>query len=755
MSDSSNHYPRFSNSAPGSGHEGSRQEQQVIETLYPDSPQLRVQTNQSILGNTSAKNTVPNVVLSPRPGYYPTSNRILEDSSSRMIIRDMPPPPRPNTGKGKDNVETINPSMLSMSSPEEVRIMRGLRVEDTPSPRTIQQLSPLEYDDQEVFQLDESTFHDRNPLFAPTEAQTYGRPGLLSYPTEHRQKQSTRGFSFPPPDEFRSQSRNSGISQNPHQSSILLSSSEGTKPFPGRSIKVMASPIDRFECCCCQAAFIAQKNLEMHFAKTHKGRHNHFTELEYSCSICGEGFRSRKDLDTHQLVCGVVPRVRRGKKTILQEQRFSVDSHPLRYSAGSLSPAAIDIPSSGRDSQLSLASITSTPSDFELSDFNPADDEPTTIQKLVQKAKKQTMNAIRKAGSTETEPISPTKRRKSNTTNFAKNVAKNVSKALEAGLIKMEDLSENAPTEAQGNTEGPSERGFKNPKSSKGKRSKDQSPFVNMLACPYAKGDPQKYLTCLLIHRRDMPGIREHLGRVHFGGSTPDDAIRSKDWSTLFLFCFKDWVDRIPNERFDYRETIQLLQILSLGEPMNKFLRDLEKHLTVRRTQELQEMEAIYRERNWRKYQEFLTRAHIYDEPPPPTAGQSSPPLHPPFEPSQIQEYRPDDLVASLTLVVCRSTEVFLNREVYYPFPLGYFNASFFKVWLDGVFDPPISFTDNHLVIREYNTKFFNLQDLEGFLNFEVPMRLNPTRRPQDDAITVVIYENWPDEYLNFTPGHH
>ncbi|KAF3905086.1 hypothetical protein AA313_de0209650 [Arthrobotrys entomopaga] len=333
-----------------------------------------------------------------------------------------------------------------------------------------------------------------------------------------------------------------------------------------------------------------------------------------------------------------------------------MDSHPLRYSTGSLSPAAIDIPYSGRDSQLSLASINSTSSDFELSDFNPTDDEPTTIQKLVQKAKKQTMNAIRKAGSTETEPISPTKRRKSNSTYFAKNVAKNVSKALEAGLIKMEELSE-----PQGNAEG-----------------------------------------------------------------------------------------------FDYKETIQLLQELTLGEPMNKFLRDLEKHLTIRRTQELQEMEAIYTERSWRKYHEFLTRARTYDEPPPLAARQSPLPAPLQFESPQAQEYRSEDLVAGMTLVVCRSTEVFLNREpVYYPFLIGYFSANDFKVWLDGYFDPPISFTENHLVLREYNIKFVNLQDLERFLNFDIPMQLGHTRTPQDDTITVVIHENWLDEYVTFTRGHH
>ncbi|KAK6355691.1 hypothetical protein TWF718_000084 [Orbilia javanica] len=61
------------------------------------------------------------------------------------------------------------------------------------------------------------------------------------------------------------------------------------------------------------------------------------------------------------------------------------------------------------------------------------------------------------------------------------------------------------------------------------------------LACPYAKGDPTKYEKCVFVHRRDLPGIREHLKRNHFGGIVPATIRQARTWSQIFLVCNPNW----------------------------------------------------------------------------------------------------------------------------------------------------------------------------------------------------------------------
>ncbi|EWC45482.1 hypothetical protein DRE_00881 [Drechslerella stenobrocha 248] len=472
-------------------------------------------------------------------------------------------------------------------------------------------------------------------------------------------------------------------------------------------------------------------------------------EVRRSCGLCGEGFQNRNDLDIHLLACGVVP-PREQSKRDFPGDNSTAGLRTQRYTTIPLSTLGTDVPGSGRESRLSLASITSSPSEFELSDINATDDESTTIQKIFQEARKHTLKSLGKLADSEGEPMSPTKRRKSAlSSRFARNLTKNITKAIETGLIKIDGLSEGldlvaAPVNVPEHPQGARAKGFPTSSSKgKSKASADQSPFLDMLACPFAKGDPEKYLTCLLIHRKDMPGLREHLGRVHFGGSTPDGAIRSKDWPSLFLFCFPHWDNYIPNGGFDYSGTIELLQALSLGEPINKFLRDLEKHLSFRRAKEIKELEVIYQERSWRKLHEFLNRNYNSDQSAPSRPLPSiQPPSHSHYEPKMV------------ALFVSRDIEFTLNRQVEFPFALGDFKASDFRRWLDMVFDPPISFVDNHLYLQEYDIKIRSLQDLEAFLNREVPERQGGGRRTRDDAITIFIRENWT-ELLASTPGYH
>ncbi|TGJ72779.1 hypothetical protein EYR41_004649 [Orbilia oligospora] len=65
------------------------------------------------------------------------------------------------------------------------------------------------------------------------------------------------------------------------------------------------------------------------------------------------------------------------------------------------------------------------------------------------------------------------------------------------------------------------------------------------LACPFAKGDPTTHERCLFVHRRDLPGVREHLKRNHFRGTVPPEIRQARTWSQIFLVCNPNW----PNHR--------------------------------------------------------------------------------------------------------------------------------------------------------------------------------------------------------------
>ncbi|KAK6499925.1 hypothetical protein TWF481_010281 [Arthrobotrys musiformis] len=724
----------------------------MMDANRPSTPQIHIQT-------TSPTSGFPDVTLSP-PGNKRLSGNRWVNSPPRVLHRGMPPPAWPPQAMDADGF-TVDPSRFSGSSLDQVRVLRELKMDDSPSPTAG---SPMEQDEQDTFRYDNTAPGSRRSLPYRHPLITRGSPPkLFTSPTTYVPRNPNQAPITPPTHGSRSL---------PGSVAMAFSTSEPPRFHPNASsAREMRGHQESFECCCCRVSFIERASLISHFTTAHKGRHTHPTNFKYNCRMCGDGFDSRKELDTHLLACGVVQHGRRSRNSSLSEQRFS-SVH--RYSTGSLSPAPHfgTETTSGRESQLSVASLTSTPSEFELSDFNSADDEQTTVHKLLQKARKQTINGPQVGMVTENEgdPISPNRRRKSSvSTRFARNVAKNISKAVEAGLIKMEEFSEgsealNAPTGVPRPQRQYSvhdtvkERAFPTAKKGKSKKSKDQSPFLGMLACPFAKGDPEKYLTCLLIHRKDMPGLRrEHLGRVHYGGSTPDGAIRSRDWPSLFRYCFDKWGDdnEVPDGSFDYTETITTLQSLSLGEPITKFLRDLEKHLVSRRAKELQEMEAIYHERSWGRYEDFLNRAQLYDQlpsssPQPLSSSQASP--RPTQSGTQGYGYVPDNR-PTFTLSVSRDIEFAINRQVDFSFPIGYFSAGEFRHWLDAMFDPPISFTDNHIIVHDYNVKIVSLQDLEAFLNLELHHRQAHSRR-RDNTITIFIRENWT-EWLAGTPGHH
>ncbi|KAF3208292.1 hypothetical protein TWF192_002815 [Orbilia oligospora] len=66
------------------------------------------------------------------------------------------------------------------------------------------------------------------------------------------------------------------------------------------------------------------------------------------------------------------------------------------------------------------------------------------------------------------------------------------------------------------------------------------------LACPFAKGDPTTHERCLFVHRRDLPGVREHLKRNHFGGTVPPEIRQARTWSQIFLVCNPNWPNHCP-----------------------------------------------------------------------------------------------------------------------------------------------------------------------------------------------------------------
>ncbi|EPS43146.1 hypothetical protein H072_2930 [Dactylellina haptotyla CBS 200.50] len=64
---------------------------------------------------------------------------------------------------------------------------------------------------------------------------------------------------------------------------------------------------------------------------------------------------------------------------------------------------------------------------------------------------------------------------------------------------------------------------------------------LSKFACPYAKADPDKNFLCWNINRKNVPGIKEHLKRLHWEGNLPPGIQLSRTWDDIFDYCFPDW----------------------------------------------------------------------------------------------------------------------------------------------------------------------------------------------------------------------
>ncbi|TGJ64583.1 hypothetical protein EYR41_010629 [Orbilia oligospora] len=74
-----------------------------------------------------------------------------------------------------------------------------------------------------------------------------------------------------------------------------------------------------------------------------------------------------------------------------------------------------------------------------------------------------------------------------------------------------------------------------------------RGPLDKQLACPIAKASPNPGThRCRLINRQNLPGIREHLKRNHFGGKLPEEIHMARTWDDIFRACNPDWDSRIP-----------------------------------------------------------------------------------------------------------------------------------------------------------------------------------------------------------------
>ncbi|KAK6359125.1 hypothetical protein TWF696_000291 [Orbilia brochopaga] len=86
------------------------------------------------------------------------------------------------------------------------------------------------------------------------------------------------------------------------------------------------------------------------------------------------------------------------------------------------------------------------------------------------------------------------------------------------------------------------------------------------LACPFAKGQPDKYPECLKINRKNLAGIREHLKRNHFNGLVPHRIARARSWAKIFECCNPGWPSSRPIPSSNYDPVEELLRSKKLIE---------------------------------------------------------------------------------------------------------------------------------------------------------------------------------------------
>ncbi|EWC48925.1 hypothetical protein DRE_00230 [Drechslerella stenobrocha 248] len=61
------------------------------------------------------------------------------------------------------------------------------------------------------------------------------------------------------------------------------------------------------------------------------------------------------------------------------------------------------------------------------------------------------------------------------------------------------------------------------------------------LACPFAKGQPDKYANCSLVNRKNLTGVREHLKRKHLDSIVPQKLKEARTWAEIFMHCNPNW----------------------------------------------------------------------------------------------------------------------------------------------------------------------------------------------------------------------
>ncbi|KAF3918572.1 hypothetical protein AA313_de0200649 [Arthrobotrys entomopaga] len=83
------------------------------------------------------------------------------------------------------------------------------------------------------------------------------------------------------------------------------------------------------------------------------------------------------------------------------------------------------------------------------------------------------------------------------------------------------------------------------PRHKKTKRGSIRS-LNGQLACPFAKADPTTHLNCIMIGRKDLSGVKEHVRRNHFTqtSTTPSELLVAKTWDAVFDFCNPQWSPR-------------------------------------------------------------------------------------------------------------------------------------------------------------------------------------------------------------------
>ncbi|KAK6512468.1 hypothetical protein TWF481_001354 [Arthrobotrys musiformis] len=74
----------------------------------------------------------------------------------------------------------------------------------------------------------------------------------------------------------------------------------------------------------------------------------------------------------------------------------------------------------------------------------------------------------------------------------------------------------------------------------------DLNSLGRRLACPFAKGNPESHLACVLIGRQDLPGVKEHLKRNHFDKTLPPNIRACKTWEQVFRACIPNWDNSKP-----------------------------------------------------------------------------------------------------------------------------------------------------------------------------------------------------------------